>query len=134
MSGCTLEDVRHPTLNGSDPVPKYESSRRPEIAADDLANVTMLLGCFDKITFNSYGELVALLTVDLPVIGPVLISLYDRESHLQVYRGKEADYDASMWTGNVRDIYDDFEYKYDRDLLIMYVKNVLRNEIAKQLV
>lgn len=115
-------------------MPKYESSRRPEISKDDLANVTMLLGCFDKVTFNNYSELVALMVVDLPIIGKVTISLYDRETHLAVYRGTDMDHDDQMWTGYTYDIDHDFEGKYDRDTLVMKIKAVLRDEIAKQLV
>lgn len=118
-------------------MPIYQSSRRPEIAAHELAHVTMILGCFDFITFNGYGEIVALMVVDLPVIGKVTISLYDREDHIKVYRGDDHDNnadDVKLWSGPYRDVDHNFEGKYDRDILIMHVKNVLRDTIMKELV
>lgn len=114
----------------------YQSRRRPRITRDDLANVTMLLGCFDEVTFNGDGEIVATLTVDMPVLGKIIISLFDRENHIQLQRPDDDKNGilGGIWSGYIYDIDHDFEGTYDRDRLIAAVKNVLRDEIAKQLV
>ena len=111
-------------------MPIYSNGQPPEITQNDLPRVIKLLQVFDKITFNTDAEIVAVLTTDLPIIGKVLISLYDRGNHLQVRRDGD-DTPGGIWNGYLRDLLQ--TDTLDRNALIKRVRGALRDQILKQL-
>src|SRR5687768_10378365 len=65
---------------------------RPVILrADDVQEMCGLLNVFDRITFGCMGDMLAQLDTELPLIGPVVVSLFVRESHVQVWRKNDPD-------------------------------------------
>lgn len=115
-------------------MPKFESERPPIIRASDLPLVTKLLNEFDEITFNGYGEMVALIKTTLPIIGKIVISLYVLENHIKVYRQGENPNDDDLWNGYLHDIdHSSDRYVYNRDNIIYLVKEQLLKSIAEHL-
>jgi hypothetical protein len=98
--------------------------RRPVvIRQDDLIDLTMILSVFDRVVFNTDGEMVGEMDVTLPVVGPVVVSYYHRESHVQVRR--KAD-DKAIINTNIDTL-------NSRDDLLGLVKELIREEAIKLL-
>ena len=117
-------------------MPKFESERRPVIRASELDEVVGLLNIYDEITFNGYGEMVALLTTPIPIIGKVVVSYYVRGGHIKIYKDGENPNDNDIWNGDLSQI--DYDGKPDRKMerwdIVDFVKRVIRDEVTKQLV
>ena len=116
----------------------YQSTREPIIRADDLPEVSRLLGIYDRITFNGFGEMVAVLDQTMPVIGEVCISLFVREGHIKVYRAgsQPASDDADYWNGYLHDLGlrdDEDSPRYTKDDLVRAVRNIIRSIVNEAL-
>lgn len=88
-----------------------------------MVDLTIILSVFDRVVFNDYGEFIGEMEVTLPVVGPVVVSYYHRESHVQVRR--KADDKAIINTT--------IETLNGRDDLLGLVKELIREEAIKLL-
>jgi len=102
---------------------EFRYDRQPMIHQDDMVDLTIILSVFDRVVFNNRAEMLGEMDVTLPVVGPVVVSYYHRESHVQVRR--KADDKAIINTT--------IETLNGRDDLLGLVKELIREEAIKLL-
>lgn len=64
----------------------FQCERPPTLYPHDLPDVVRLLGIFDRLSFNGFGEMIVQADETLPVFGKVTISLFVREDHYKIFR------------------------------------------------
>lgn len=99
------------------------TTRQPVIRQDDLIDLTMLLSVFDRVIFNSDAEMLGQMDVDMPLVGPVLVSYYKRERHVQVRRKSD---DKAIVNTEIDEL-------TGRDDLLGLLRELLREEALRLL-
>jgi hypothetical protein len=107
---------------------EFKFYREPKVRRSDIDRLNQLLVVFDEVGFNTDAEFVATAEITVPVFGPVVVSLYDREKHFKIYpKGCEPSNGRDLHNGEHYDLLD------TRDDLVELVKNILAEEVVKKL-
>lgn len=76
----------------------HRFENRVKITNDDLTEIQRLLAVFDYITFNSYGDMLAVVECDLPYVGKFVLSYFVRGNHVATWRHHEKGW---IWGGEL---------------------------------